>query len=173
MRIMSTIKSKVRKLVLGYKASSNDYIAILRSRGAVIGKNVKIYSPFTTNIDLTTPWMLNIGDDVIITGPVTILTHDYSTHIPNAIHQSLLAAVRPVTIGSNVFLGWGCTILPGAAISDNTIIGAGAIVGGKLEPNSVYAGNPARRLMSIEEFYEKQKNRQINDAVIYYQNLKK
>ena len=122
-------------------------------------------------IDDTAPYMLTIGDDVLITGPVTILTHDYSAHIPNVVKNSLLATIRPVTIGNNVFLGWGCTVLSGTVIGDNTVIGAGAVVSGRLEPNSVYAGNPAKRIMSIEEYYEKLKSRQLNDAAQMYQRL--
>lgn len=66
-----------------------------------------------------------------------------------------MAAMRPVTIGDNVFIGWGATILPGAIIGENTIIGAGAVVSGFIEPDSVYTGNPAKKLMTIDEFYNR------------------
>lgn len=35
-------------------------------------------------------------------------------------------------------------MLAGTVIEDNVIIGAGAVVSGKVEKNSVYAGNPAK-----------------------------
>ncbi len=171
MNVFGALKRKFRKMLLGYRASGADYISYLRGKGARIGENVQIYSPYKTTVDDTTPYMLTIGDDVIITGPVTILTHDYSAHIVNVINDSLLATIRPVTIGNNVFLGWGCTVLPGTVIGDNTVIGAGAVVSGKLEANAVYAGNPAKRIMSIEEYYEKLKNRQLDDAVQMYTHL--
>ena len=172
MNTFVALKRKVRKLVLGYRASSGDYIAYLRGKGAKIGDGVQIFSPNKTTIDDTAPYMLTIGNDVLMTGPVTVLTHDYSAHIVNVAENSLLATIRPVTIGNNVFLGWGCTILSGSVIGDNTVIGAGAVVSGRLEPNSVYAGNPAKRILSIEEYYEKIKKRQLQDAVEMYKRLR-
>lgn len=171
MGIFSALKQKIRKIVLGYRASSGDYITYLREKGAKIGNDVQIFSPNRTTIDATTPYMLTIGNNVLMTGPVTIMTHDYSTHIVNVMNNSLLATIRPVTIGNNVFLGWGCTILSGSTIGDNTVIGAGAVVSGRLEANSVYVGNPAKRIMSIEEYYEKVKTRQLKDAVQLYKSL--
>ena len=171
MRVLSALKQKARKIILGYRASSNDYIAYLRKHGAKIGNNVQIFSPNRTTIDTTTPYMLTIGNDVLITGPVTILTHDYSTRVVNVVKRSSLATIRPVTIGNNVFLGWGCTILSGSVIDDNTVIGAGAVVSGRLEANSVYAGNPAKRIMSVDEYFERIKARQLEDAVQLYLHI--
>jgi acetyltransferase-like isoleucine patch superfamily enzyme len=57
-----------------------------------------------------------------------------------------------IIIGNNVFVGNGSILLPGTSIGDNTVIGAGALVKGELEANSVYAGVPARRICSYEEY---------------------
>ena len=57
-------------------------------------------------------------------------------------------------------------------IGDNTIIGAYSVVSGKVEANSVYAGNPARKICSILEYYEKIKNRQVDDACEIYRHYK-
>ena len=108
-----------------------------------------------------------------MTGPVTILTHDYSSCVCANLFpekERAASAMRPVQIMDNVFIGWGATILPGTTIGENTIIGAGAIVSGNIEPNSVYAGNPARKLMSIEEFYDKRIERQEAEAILVYQS---
>lgn len=173
MNLKSWIIRKARSYILGYRASSETYISYLRKKGAKIGENVIIFSPNNTTIDTTTPYMITIGNGVNITGPVTILTHDYSTHIANEVNSSLLATVRPVEIGDNCFLGWGCTILAGTTIGENTIIGAGAVVSGKVEDNSVYAGNPAKRIMSIQEYYEKRKEKQLDEAVCMFSRLSK
>ncbi len=76
--------------------------------------------------------------------------------------------VRPTDIGNNVFLGWGATVLAGSTIGDNVIIGAGSVVVGKVECNSVYAGNPAKRIMSIETYLENRKARQLSEAVVFF-----
>lgn len=72
------LKDKIKELVLGYRASSEAYINFLRKQGIKVGNNVKLYRPFNTTIDFQNPHLLTIGNDVQITGPVTILTHDYS-----------------------------------------------------------------------------------------------
>ena len=59
----------------------------------------------------------------------------------------------------------GGVILPGTVVGDNVVIGAYAVVTGKLEPNSVYAGNPARRICSVEDFIQKRENNQLFEAV--------
>lgn len=69
-------------------------------------------------------------------------------------------------IGSNVFIGQKALILKGADIGDNVIIGAGSVVSRKLEDNAVYAGVPARRLMGIDEFLEKRRDAQVQEAVL-------
>ena len=51
---------------------------------------------------------------------------------------------RPVEIGSDCWIGMGVCILPGARLGDRCIVGAGSVVTGELDPDSVAVGNPAR-----------------------------
>ena len=53
---------------------------------------------------------------------------------------------RPIRIGSNVWIGWGVTILKGATIGDNCIVAANSVVVGNstFPDNCVIAGNPAK-----------------------------
>lgn len=39
------------------------------------------------------------------------------------------------------------------------------MVSGKVESNSVYAGNPAKRICSIEEFIQKREQKQLEEAM--------
>ena len=48
-----------------------------------------------------------------------------------------------VTIGNNVWIGWGCIILKGVNIGDNSIIAAGSVVLNDIPANVLAAGNPA------------------------------
>ena len=91
------------------------------------------------------PHLLTIGNHVMITGPVTILTHDYGWSVIKRRYGEILGNQKRVSIGDNVFLGWGCTILAGTTIGANTIIGANSVCSGKIDGNSVYAGNPAKK----------------------------
>lgn len=57
---------------------------------------------------------------------------------------------RPVIIGNNVFIGGNCLILKGSEIGDNTTIGGGSVVSGKIPANCIAAGNPAKVIKTFE-----------------------
>lgn len=171
---MNMIKAVVRQILFGYKSSSDNYVKYLKKIGVEVGENVIIFRPFNTTIDVQNPELLYIGNDVQITGPVTILTHDYAWSVLKKKYGPILGNQRPTIIGDNVFIGWGATILGGTVIGNNTIIGAGAVVSGTLEKDSVYAGNPVRKLMSIDDYFEKRVTHQLDDAFeIFRQFYKK
>lgn len=156
-----------RKMLYGYKATSKSYIDHLRKIGTEIGQDVYIYNPDVTHIDETDPHLLTIGDHVRITGPVTILTHDYSWSVIKHKFGEICGKQRAVTIGDGVFVGWGATILCGTTIGDHAIIGAQAVVSGRVDSDSVYAGNPAKKIMTLDEFRAKRKEKQLDEAVAY------
>lgn len=51
---------------------------------------------------------------------------------------------KPVTIGSNVWIGGGAIICPGVTIGDNVTIGAGSVVVKDIPSNTVAVKNPAK-----------------------------
>lgn len=152
------------------RVSAQEMLDHLRRQGAKIGEDVHIFSPSTTIIDVTTPYMLTIGDHVCITAGVKILTHDYAWSVLKCYSSdtvqpgAVLGAISPVEIGSHVFIGMNAVITRGVRIGDNVIIGAGSVVTRDCEANSVYAGNPARKLCSLEEYYQKRKAQQFAEA---------
>jgi len=58
--------------------------------------------------------------------------------------------VLPVYIGKRSWIGGGSIILPGIEIGYNSIIGAGSLVNKNVEPNSIYGGNPLRKLGDVK-----------------------
>lgn len=154
----------IKRVILGYKATSESYVQYLRKKGVSVGQNVKIFRPFRTTIDFQNPHLLTIGNDVQITGPVTILTHDYSWCVLKRKYGYIYGNQRKTVIGNNVFIGWGATILGGTKIGDNVIIGANSVVSGNIDSNSVYAGNPAKKLLTLSEFRKKREKAQILEA---------
>ena len=167
------IKNWIKVKILGYKATSDSYINHLKKIGVSVGNGVKIYRPYNTTIDIQAPHLLSIGDYVQITGPATILNHDYSWSVIKRKYGDIYGSQRKTVIGNNVFIGWGATILGGTTIGDNVIIGANSVISGRVESNSVYAGNPAKKLMTLDEYYEKRKSKQLREAVIFVKEYKK
>lgn len=166
------IKDIAKKIIYGKRYSSETYIKYLRGVGVKIGEDCTIYVPTKTFIDVQYPWMITIGDHVRITEGVKILTHDYSWSVlkrmpddENLSGGGILGASGHVVIGNNVFIGMNSIILRDVIIGDNVIIGVGSIVTGNCEPNSVYAGNPAKKIMSLERFNQRRMEAQVNEAV--------
>lgn len=107
-----------------------------------IGKNVFINSccRFQDNGGI------EIGDKTMIGPNVTIVTVNHDINPETRIN----AIPKPVKIGKNVWIGAGCTILPGVIIGENSIIGAGSVVTKDVPANIVVAGNPAKLIKKIK-----------------------
>ena len=104
--IRKYIKSFIGKLIYGYKNSSESYIAYLRQRGVRVGDYVQIFAPHITNIEAMNPHLLAIGSHVAITGPATVLTHDYSVCVTKVYKDGeILGNQKAVIIDDNVFVG--------------------------------------------------------------------
>ena len=104
-------------------------------------------------IDPSHCWLIEIGDNVTLAPRVHILAHDASTKFYLG-----YAKIGKVTIGNNVFIGAGTTILPNVRIGDNVIVGANSTVTKSLENGFVYAGCPVKKICSIEQFIDKNKH---------------
>ncbi|WP_442945325.1 acyltransferase [Nocardioides sp. CCNWLW216] len=57
--------------------------------------------------------------------------------------------VESIEIGDHVWIGANSVILPGTSIGPGCVVGAGSIVRGKFEPNSLIAGVPARFVRAL------------------------
>lgn len=167
------LKKIINIIKYGNKASSESYIKYLRSIGVEIGEGVRFFAPMTNTIDIQNPFMIQIGNNVRITKGVAILTHDYSWSVLTGLEGILCGSISKVNIGNNVFIGINSIILRGVNIGNNVIIGAGSIVSKNCKDNSVYAGNPAKYIMSIEEFYKKRLELQYKEAKELAQNYYK
>jgi maltose O-acetyltransferase len=84
---------------------------------------------------------IRMGDDVSIGPEASILTLG---HEP----QSSIFADRggDVTIGNRAWIAYRAVILPGLTIGEGAVVGAGAIVTKSVEPYTIVAGNPARKV---------------------------
>ena len=129
-----------RKLLL---VLSNDFrIRRLRARGVRIGRDCLI---FTTDFS-TEPYLVEIGDHVAISSGVKFITHDASGWLFDDTDPDM-DLFGPIQVGSNVYFGLDCLVLPNTKIGSNCIIGAGALVRGNVPDDSVVMGNPGRVVM--------------------------
>lgn len=129
----------------------------LRQTGMAVGNGTFIFSD---DIETTEPYLVTIGSNVMIAEGVRFATHDASAcyYIPGA--SDLYGRIN---IGDNCFLGMNVIILPGVTLADNCIVGAGSVVTKSfLEPGTVIAGNPAKKLCTTEELCEKNKKYALN-----------
>lgn len=89
----------------------------------------------------------------------------------------ILGASGIIEIGNNVFIGMNTIIERNVKIGDNVVVGAGSVVTKDCESDSVYAGVPARKLMSIKEFFDKRYAKQKVEAKElaqrYYERFKR
>lgn len=87
---------------------------------------------------------VRIGDDVMMGPDCEIHSgcHEFSrTDVPmwrQGFRQS-----RPVTIGSDVWIGSSVVILPGVRVGNGVVIGAGSVVPRDIPDYAVAVGNPA------------------------------
>lgn len=164
------IRNIARRLIYREKYSSDTYISFLRKKGVKIGDDCIIYAPSKVLIDCQYPWMITIGNHVRITQGVKMITHDFSWSVLKLFDDgrnalgAVLGASGTIKVGNNVFIGMNSIITRNVTIGDNVIIGAGSIVTKDCASGGVYAGNPARFIMSVDDYYAKRQSLQLAEA---------
>ena len=125
------------------------------------GFHIAVGDNFYANYNLTILDVapVTIGNQVMISPNVSIFTAGHPIH-PQA-RNSGYEYGRPVTIGNNVWIGGEAILLPGVTVGDNTVIGAGSVVGQDVPANVVAAGNPCRVVREITD----------RDRDFYWRNL--
>lgn len=113
------------------------------------GDNIHVGEHFYANFNTTMLDVceIRIGKNAMIGPNCQLLT---PLHPLNA--QERIAGLEygaPITIGDNVWLGGGVTILPGVTLGDNVVVGAGSVVTKSFGDNVLIAGNPARIIKNI------------------------
>lgn len=109
-------------------------------------------------IDPTNYGLLTIEQGVTISRNVTLLVHDYAISkifVQNNENVTGVGIFKPIVLKEGCFVGAGSIILPGVTVGKNSIIGAGSIVKRSIPDNVVAAGNPAKVIKSLQEYYEK------------------
>jgi len=132
--------------------------ALLAERLGEVGDGVVVRPPFHCdygfNIRLGSGVFLNyncvildvvavtIGEGTQIGPAVQIYTADHPRD--PAQRREGLEFGTPVRIGRHVWIGGGAIILPGIAIGDDAVVGAGSVVTRDVPAGATAVGNPAR-----------------------------
>jgi len=91
-------------------------------------------------------------------------------HIGNHVSIGHNVTIHGAKICDHVLVGIGATVLDYAEIGANSIIAANSLVlsGTKVEPNSVYAGIPAKRIKTIDPEQSREMIQKIADNYSMY-----
>lgn len=147
-----SIITLMRKMIMKIR-KNQDPVKYARAIGVSVGKNCRLLS---ANFG-TEPYLISLGSHVSISGGVEFITHEGGHWVLVGLDEAYRASFGygRIVVKDNVYIGANVTILRSVTIGENTIVGAGALVTKSLEPNSVYAGVPARRICSLEDWKEK------------------
>src|SRR5437763_15150462 len=134
--------------------------ALLRSFGAKIGKGLVIGS----NVNISFPWRLVVGDHAWIGDDVGILSLAQVT-IESSVcvaRRSFLCTgshdirredfklkVAPILIRTGSWIAIDSLILPGVTIGEGAVVSAGSVVLKDVPPNCLVRGNPATVVYEI------------------------
>ncbi len=119
-----------------------------------IGKDCSVWFNTVLRGDVNT---ITIGDRTNIQDGTVIHTiydgakHPSQTHIGNDVSIGHNATIHGAIIEDKCLIGMGATILDNAVVATGCIIAANALVlsNARLEPNSVYAGVPAKKVKEV------------------------
>ena len=90
---------------------------------------------------------VRIGDYTLFGPSVQIYT---ATHPMDAAERRLHEYAKPITIGSDVWVGGAAVICPGVSIGSKSVIGAGSVVTRDIPEGVFAAGNPCRVIRPVE-----------------------
>lgn len=141
--------------VLVDRIKKKDSVTIAREAGVKIGDRCRILSNAYSWYG-SEPYLIEIGNHVEITNGCRFVTHDGAAWVLREFEGlEKIDKFGKITVGNNVFIGLNTTILPGVTIGDNCVIGACSLVNKDVPSGEVWAGVPAKRICSLEEYKDK------------------
>lgn len=113
------------------------------------GYNIEVGENFYANFNLVIldGAKVKFGDNVFIAPNCGFYTAGHP--LDAAQRNKGLEYARPITVGDNVWIGAGVSVLPAVTIGDNCVIGAGSVVNRDIPANTLAAGNPCRPIRKI------------------------
>ena len=144
---------KILQLIRDHIYSPEQYA---RHIGVNIGKNCVIESRSWSS----EPYLITIGNNCAITKGVRISTHGGGRAVRSFAPQ--FDMFGKVVIEDWAYIGANSQIMPGVTIGEGALVAAGSVVTKSVPPHTVVGGNPARQICTVQEFYERNKQYNIN-----------
>lgn len=123
--------------------------------GMKVGQNCSIQPGVV--FDYSHCWLIQIGNHVTIAPEAYLLAHDASSK--PAIGYT---RVGTIVIEDQAFIGARAVIMPGVRIGIGSIVAAGSVVTKSVPDYTIVAGNPAKPIGSVEDYFIKMKKLEEN-----------
>lgn len=155
------IQSKIINAKIKYCKSPRRRAELIKKySNIIIGEKCEVYDAVSFGSE---PYLIELGNHVRITKGVTFVTHDGGVWVLRNNGKAKNADIfGKIKIGNNVHIGINAIIMPGVSIGDNVVIGVGAVVTKDIPANSIAVGIPARKIKTLDDYYEKNKTRIVN-----------
>lgn len=139
-----------RRLLMELLGSGGDSVWMQPPFYCDYGSNIQLGERvyFNFNCVILDVCEVRIGDFSFFGPAVQIYT---ATHPMNAGLRRTQEFGKPISIGSDVWVGGGAIICPGVTIGSNTVIGAGSVVTRDIPAAVFAAGNPCRVIRPIAD----------------------
>jgi acetyltransferase-like isoleucine patch superfamily enzyme len=136
---------KGSRIVIGELAEVDDCTTLAAYGGGVLLLGARSFVGHTCT--LAARERVELGEGTYLAELVSIRDHDHAVGLPPS---SGVVEISSVSIGARVWLGAKTTVLRGASIGDDAVVGANAVVRGDLPAGVVAAGVPARIIRELD-----------------------
>lgn len=141
------IKKKILKLLASSMPMNYLRVKLYRAAFYVIGDDVYIGEKLTIVDKLSDQKNISIGSRVAISPGVILVASSEPNY--SKIKQYVKTAHGTIQIKDDAWIGAGAIILPDITIGEGSVVGAGAVVTKDVEPYTIVAGVPAKKINDV------------------------
>ncbi|MDE6470459.1 MAG: sugar O-acetyltransferase [Eubacterium sp.] len=144
-------KDKQQEMLKELLGSMGNEVVITPPFWCDYGYNISVGDYFYSNHNLviTDGAKVVFGNNVFVAPNCCFTTAEHP--IDAGQRRAGLEIAKPITVGNNVWIGTGATVLAGVTIGDNSVIGAGSVVTKSIPNNVVAVGVPCKVVKKITD----------------------